>query len=210
MHPTVRLLRPRIEPVLEVEMVREHPPRLEVRAHEPVRALQRALRLRIPRLEDHPPELQLAAERRERLRRPAARGDRRLAIPHQLLRQRPQPRQVPGQAPEDVRRLLAEHQRARDRARPAHLAGHHPPATPLPMPDRDMLPRLPQIALHQLARPIDRPLKRPGRPRTAAGPRGHSRRRSTSRPHSRSRRPSRATAATGSADPPQAAHRSSP
>ena len=29
------------------------------------------------------------------------------------------------------------------------------------MTDRDLLARLPQIALHQLARPIDRPLKRP-------------------------------------------------
>ena len=40
MHPPVGLLGPRVEPVLEVEMVREHPARLEVRAHEPVRALQ--------------------------------------------------------------------------------------------------------------------------------------------------------------------------
>ena len=29
------------------------------------------------------------------------------------------------------------------------------------MTDRDQLPRLPQIALHQLARPIDRPLEPP-------------------------------------------------
>lgn len=29
------------------------------------------------------------------------------------------------------------------------------------MTDRDVLARLPQIALHQLTRPIDRPLKRP-------------------------------------------------
>lgn len=43
------------------------------------------------------------------------------------------------------------------RARPAHLRGD----PLLPMPDRDQLAGLPQIALHQLPRAIDRPLKRP-------------------------------------------------
>ncbi len=57
---------------------------------------------------------------------------------------------------------------ARDHPRPAHLTGHHPPATPLPMTDRDEPPRLPQVALDQLARPIHRPLKRP---RSAQEPR---------------------------------------
>lgn len=47
------LCRSRRRGVLEVEVVREHPPRLDVRAHEPVRALQHTLRLRIPWLEDH-------------------------------------------------------------------------------------------------------------------------------------------------------------
>ena len=47
-------------------------------------------------------------------------------------------------------------------ARDQHTShGHHPAAALLPVPDRDQLPRLPQIALHQLARPIDRPLERP-------------------------------------------------
>ena len=126
-----------------------------------MRALQRALRLRIPGFQNHPPQLKRTAERGKVRRRPAARRDRRLAIPHQLLRQRPQPREVPRQPPEDVRRLLAEHQRPRDRARPTHLTCHHPATTLLTMTNRQVLAGLPQITLHKLARPIDRPLKRP-------------------------------------------------
>ncbi len=76
MHPVVHLVGPRVEAVLIVEVVREHAARLEVRTHEPVRALQQALRLRIACLEDHPAELELAAERRELHGRAPARGDR--------------------------------------------------------------------------------------------------------------------------------------
>jgi hypothetical protein len=46
-YPPIGLLGPRIEAVLEIEMVREHASRLEVRTHEPVRALQSSLRLRL-------------------------------------------------------------------------------------------------------------------------------------------------------------------
>jgi len=106
MHPPVGLLAPRVQAVLIVEGVREHPTRLEVRTHEPVRTLQHTLRLRIPRLQDHPPDRQLPAERGKRLRRPAKRPDRGLPIPHQLLRQRPQPPKIPREAEQDVRRLL--------------------------------------------------------------------------------------------------------
>jgi hypothetical protein len=42
-----------------------------------------------------------------------------------------------------------------------HLARHNPTPMMLIMPERDQPPRLPQIALHQLAPPIDRPPERP-------------------------------------------------
>ncbi len=105
-HPAVGFVGPRVEPILEVEMVREHATGLEVRTHEPMRALECPLRLQIPRLEDHPPQLQPPAESGERLRRAATRANRGLPVPHQLLRQRTNPAQIPGQTPEDVRRLL--------------------------------------------------------------------------------------------------------
>jgi hypothetical protein len=123
--------------------------------------LRRAFRLRVARLEDHPANLELPAERGERLRWATARGDRRLPVPHQLLRQHPQPGEIARQTKQDVRRLLAEHQGARDRPRPAHLASDHPATTQLTVADRNVPPRLPQIALDQLTRPIDRPLERP-------------------------------------------------
>ena len=126
-----------------------------------MRALKGTLGLRIASLEDHPTDRQLPAERGERLGHPATRTDRGLAVPHQLLRQRSELLQIPGQTPQDVRRLLAEDQRAGDRARPTHLTSHHPTTSPLAVPDRNALGGLPQIALDQLPRPIDRPLERP-------------------------------------------------
>ena len=118
----------RVELQLEVEMVREPPARLEVRAHEPVRALQRALRLRIPGIAGSPS------------RPPAARR-----TPANSTVGRPPPAIAPSRshtsfsgnapirhrqradAPQDVRRLLAEHQRAGDHPRPAQLRRHDPP-----------------------------------------------------------------------------------
>ena len=148
--------------VLEVEVVREPPARLEVGAHEPVRALKDPLRLRIRRLQDHPADPQLPAERRELARS----GDRRRrgsrppdptpaspATPRSDSRQRPRPHRMSGASLEKTS--------APATTRDQHSsAGHHIPAAPLPVTDRDQLPGLPQIALHQLARPIDRPLKR--------------------------------------------------
>ena len=122
--------------------------------------LELPLRLRVTGVEDDPADLQLAAERQERLARPAAGGNRRLAVPHELLRTHPQPRQRARQPGENVRRLLAEHQSARERARPARLRRDDPAAAGLAIADRDVLARLPQIALDQLRRPIDRPLER--------------------------------------------------
>ena len=155
-------------------------------------------RLRITRLEDHPAELELAAERRERLGRAATRGDRRLTVPDQLLRQHPQPPEVPRETPEDVRRLLAEDQRRR-----------RSPATSRPRrsrPSRDVADRDRPAPARSAptdrtgpARPADtQSAETSAPPRTAAGPRARSRRRSTSRPHSRAPPPSPATAATES------------
>ena len=160
MHPPVDPVAPAVELQLEIERVREPATRLEVRAHESVRSLEHPLRLRIASLEDHPARLQLPAERRELGGRSAAAGDRSFTVPDQLLRQHPEPTEATADAPEDVRRLLGEDQRAGDHPRPAQLHRHDVPAAQLPVTDRDPLARLPQIALHQLPRPIDRPLKR--------------------------------------------------
>ncbi len=47
MHPPVDAITPTVELRLEVEVVREPSARLEVGAHEPVRALEDPLRLRL-------------------------------------------------------------------------------------------------------------------------------------------------------------------
>ena len=159
MHPLVDPVTPAVELVLEVEVIREPAARHEVRAHEPVRALQDPLRLRIGRLQDHPANPELPAESHEVRRRAAVTGDRALPIPHQLLRQHPDPAEAAAEAPQDVRHLLREHQDARHQPGQAQLRRHHIPAALLPVTDRDQVPGLPQIALHQLTRPIDRPLK---------------------------------------------------
>jgi len=114
MHPLVDAVAPAVELQLEVGRVREPPARLEVGAHEPVRALQQPLGLRVPGVEDHPANAELAAKGGERLRGTAERGDRALAVPDELLGQRADPAEAAAQAPEDVRRLLGEDQRAGD------------------------------------------------------------------------------------------------
>ena len=96
-------------------------------------------------------------------------------------------------------------------ARDQHTShGHHPATAPLPVPDRDLLGRLPQIALHQLPRPIDRPLKRPRRQEPRPDLADIVIKDRLAARIAQARRPSPATAATGSADPPRAARRSSP
>ncbi len=122
--------------------------------------LQLPLRLGITGIKNDPADLQLPTERQERLARLAAAGDRRLSVPDQLLRPHPQPLEVARQPREDVRRLLAEDQGAGERPRPARLARDDPPTAGLPITDRDVPARLPQIALDQLRRPINRPLER--------------------------------------------------
>jgi hypothetical protein len=65
-HAPVDVLAPAVELQLEVSRVRELAAWFEVRAHEPMRALEHSLGLRVARVEDDPAELELAAERRER------------------------------------------------------------------------------------------------------------------------------------------------
>ena len=76
---TVRLLGPAVELVLEVQVVREGPARLEVLLQIVVLALELPLRLRITGVEDDPADLQLPAERQERLA--SASRDRRSRTP---------------------------------------------------------------------------------------------------------------------------------
>jgi hypothetical protein len=136
--------------------------------------------------------------------------DRCLAAPHQLLRPRTELPQVSCEAPEDVGCLLAEGQCADDRTRPATLTRHHPATAALPVTDRDVLRRFPQIALHQLARPIDRPLKRPRRQDLGRTSRTKSSKILAMTAGSQARRPSRGASVTESVGPRPAAHRSSP
>jgi hypothetical protein len=86
----------------------------------------------------------------ERIGRMPAAADRSLPIAHQPLRQRADPLKAAAQPPQDVRRFLGEDQRPGDHPATSMARGHHPPTTQLPMADRDRLPGLPQIALHQL------------------------------------------------------------
>ena len=88
------------------------------------------------------------------LGRAAPRRDRALAIPDQLARQRPQPRQAAAHPERDVRELLREHQRAGERARVGQLTRHDVAAAGLAPADRDLRARLAEIELRQLARAI--------------------------------------------------------
>jgi hypothetical protein len=101
--PGVRFREPVVELQLKVEVVREAPAGLEVRLEGFLEALNDASRLGIRRLAEEPVDFQHAAERSERIRRPAAvRVQAGLAIPHQTLRERTQrPQAAPG-APQQV------------------------------------------------------------------------------------------------------------
>src|SRR3954469_8669023 len=59
-----------------------------------MRALQQPLGLGITSVEDHPADAELTAEAGELAGRATAGGDRALAIPDQLLRQRTDPAQI--------------------------------------------------------------------------------------------------------------------
>jgi hypothetical protein len=156
-------LKPRVELVLEVELVREHAPRFEVRLRVALQPLDRALGLRVPGPAEMPADLQLPAERRELVCRAALVGvDARLAIPNQCARQAaelPKAASDPGQ---QILGLLAEDQGAGAGTRVTQACNDHEPRPRLPMPDRHLRARLPNIKLADLARPVDRPLRRPG------------------------------------------------
>src|ERR1700689_4646566 len=102
MRPAVHLLSPTVQLVLEVQVVREEPTRLEVRAQEPMLTLRLPLRLSITSIKDDPANLHLTAERQNRPARLSAAGDRSLAIPDQLRRAYPKPRDRARQPGEDV------------------------------------------------------------------------------------------------------------
>lgn len=118
----VGLLSQRVELLLEVEVVSEAAPGLEVLLQVVVLALKLPLGLTVAGVENDPADLQLAAERKGRLGRPPAARDRGLPVPDQLLRAHTKPAEVPRQTPENVRRLLGEHERASERARRTRLA----------------------------------------------------------------------------------------
>jgi hypothetical protein len=89
--------------------------------------------------------------------------DAGLAVPDQNLRQTAQALQAAGDPGQQIMRLTREDQDAGTGAREAQAGDDHPAAAHLPVADRDRLARLPEIELTDLARPIDRPLKRSGR-----------------------------------------------
>ncbi len=199
MHPPVALSVQRVEAVLEVEVVREHPARLEVRAHEPVRALEQPLRLRVARPRGSPSRPR-AARRTRRTRRSGGR-QRRSRPPGPRPASPAAPRAAPDSAPSPHRMSGASllNISVPAIARDQHTShGHHPATTRLPVPDRDRARAAPTDRTAP-ARPADRSSAgTSAAPGTAAGPRGRSHRRSTSRPDSRARSPSPAAAATGS------------
>ena len=174
--PRVDLEKPGVELVLEVELVSESSPRLEVRLRIALQPLDRALGLRVGGLTEPPRDPKLAAERGERVRRPPAVAvDPGLAIPHQLLRQRPQTRQTARDPRQQILGLLGEHQHPRARARIPQTRDHDPALTRLAVPDRD-LPR--GAATHRTGtpRPVDTASAETSAPagRTTAGPRADS------------------------------------
>jgi hypothetical protein len=89
--------------------------------------------------------------------RTAACVDRALAVPDELLRQRPQPTKERF-IPKTRQRLLGEDQRAGERPRRAQLGAHDPAAAGLAVADRDRLAHLKEVELQQLSGPIGRPL----------------------------------------------------
>jgi hypothetical protein len=81
------LLKPTVELLLEVELVREAAARLEARLRVALQPLDDALRLRVLRLAEAPADPQLAAVGGERPRLMAARVQGALAVPDERLRE---------------------------------------------------------------------------------------------------------------------------
>src|SRR5262249_39770563 len=126
----VHVREPLIELGLEVALIRESPPGLEVGFGVALQALDGALGLRITFLTERPTRPQLAAEGSERIGRPPPAGVQRArTVPDQRLRKPAQRPQTTADAPQNVGRLLGEDQRAGTRAR-VPKAGDHDIADP--------------------------------------------------------------------------------
>jgi len=145
--------KPAVELVLEIRLVGKDAPGLEVRLRIALQPLDGALGLRVGRLAEMPADAQLAAEGGKRVARPAiAAVNAGLTVPDQRLRQAPEPLQAAGDPGEQVLGLAREDQDAGARARVAQTRDDDPAATPLGVPDRDLLARLPDVELADLAR----------------------------------------------------------
>ena len=95
----------------------------------------------------------------------------------------------------------------RPRASSPSSGGDHPAAAGLAVADRDLLTRLPEVELEQLAGPVDGALEGPRRASSAGAARARSRRGSSCRPDSRARDQLADHAATGSAGRPRSSSR---
>ena len=142
-------------------------PGSKLRSQEVLQPLDDALGLRIARLAEVPADLQLRRRTpaNSSVGRPpwACSPDWRSQT--SVSRQRPQRPQTAADPEQQIRRLLGEDQRAGAGARVAQARDHDPALAGLAVPDRDLAARLPEIELADLARPIDRALKRPRRRR---------------------------------------------
>src|SRR5262249_18364246 len=137
---------PAVEPLLEVERAHERAPRPEARLQIALQPLDHPFRLRIARLEKAPAKAELAAEGRERLRRPTLAGVQRpLAVPDQRLRQRAQLAQAVADPVQQIRRFLREHQGAGAGARVRQASDDDVAAPRLPAAIRDLTRPLPKI-----------------------------------------------------------------
>ncbi len=156
--------KPALELLLEVKLAQERAARLEARLQVALQPLDDALRLRVVRLEEAPAEPELAAESGEGLGRAALAGVQgALAVPDERLRQRAEGDETAPDPVQQVGRLLGEDEAAGAGARVGQAGDDDVAAAGLAAIDRDLLRRLPEIELAQLARPVGRALVGPRR-----------------------------------------------
>ena len=115
-----------------------------------------------PRVEDHPADPELPAERGERARSDARRRRSRPRDPTPASPAARRSAQDTGARPHRMSGASLEKISVPAITRDQHSSAvTTQPRRVCPWPTGIRLARLPQIALHQLARPIDRPLERP-------------------------------------------------
>src|SRR5215211_1473587 len=149
------LRKPAVELVLVVELRDEAAGRLEAALEEVMQALERPLCLAVARIEDDPADPELPAEGGELRRRlTAASVDRALAVPDHPLGQRAELRQAAAHPPEHVGGLLGEDERRGAGAGVARAGGDYEAASGLAVADGDLLARLPEVELDELAGPV--------------------------------------------------------